>query len=216
MADDKFRAVPNEELAFLGTERWVHRPSSGGRATSRENPFGYPERYHFWGPHSGGTRWLVPNPVLTEVQLKALAAAPPPPDAPSRGSWEFYYLFPNVYLEPLAGGNPFTMQFWPTGPDRTRLVIRMYRHGADQSAAMRFSREYAASGLMDVHAEDVELVEGNQRGLSSGVLDGIRFQAQEAICRHFYETVAAFVRDCAGGDATVPAAPAPAPAARAR
>lgn len=186
--------------------RWVHRPSSGGRATSRENPFGYPERYHFWGPHSGGTRWLVPRPVLTEVQLKALAAAPPPPDAPGRGSWEFYYLFPNVYLEPLAGGNPFTMQFWPAGSDRTRLVIRMYRKGPDQSAAMRFSREYSASGLMDVHAEDVELVEGNHRGLSSGVLDGIRFQAQEAICRHFYQMVADRVRDYAGDAATVPSA----------
>lgn len=188
--------------------RWVHRPSSGGRATSRENPFGYPEKYHFWGPHSGGTRWLMPNPVLAEVQLKALRAAPPPPGAPARGSWDFYYLFPNLYLEPLAGGNPFTMQFWPTGPGSTRLVIRMYRQGADQSAAMRFGREYAAATLMDVHTEDVELIEANHRGLSSGALDGIRFQAQEAICRHLYRNVADRVNSYAGGVAMAPAATA--------
>ena len=173
--------------------RWVHRPSSGGRATSLENPFGYPAKYEFWGPHSGGTRWLPPNPVLNDIQARALRAAAPPPDGPARGSFDFFYLFPNLYLEPLFGSNPFTMQFWPSGPDRTRLVVRVYRTGTDQSAAKRFGREYSGSSLLDVHTEDVELIEANHRGLSSGALDGIHFQAQEAACRHLYRSVADLV-----------------------
>jgi phenylpropionate dioxygenase-like ring-hydroxylating dioxygenase large terminal subunit len=181
--------------------RWVHRPSSGGRATSRENPFGYPSRYRFCGPHSGGTHWIPSHPLLTDVQTKAMTAGGLPEDAPCRGSWEFFYLFPNLYVEALAGTNTFTMQFWPLGPDRTRMVVRVYRYGTDRTASMRFSREYAASSLMDVHVEDVELVEANHRGLSSGAVDRIHFQAQEAICRHFHRTVSDMVRTQQGSRA---------------
>ncbi|MBL7621225.1 aromatic ring-hydroxylating dioxygenase subunit alpha [Frankia sp. AgB1.8] len=185
--------------------RWVHRPSSGGRATSRENPFGYNSSFRFHGRHGGGTHWIPAAAALSDVRATAMRAAPTADDAPCRGNFDFFHLFPNLYIEPLGGFNTFTMQFWPLDTERTRLVVRVYRAGDDTSASARFSREYTASSLMDVHVEDVEVIEANQRGLRSGALEHIYFGAQEAVCRQLHENVAEMVRTYLTGRSTVPA-----------
>jgi hypothetical protein len=45
-----------------------------------------------------------------------------------------------------------------------------------------------------VHAEDRAVLEAGQRGLSSGALQYIHFQSQEALCRHFFNVVDAAVQ----------------------
>jgi hypothetical protein len=46
----------------------------------------------------------------------------------------------------------------------------------------------------DVHSEDVSVIEAGQRGLSSGALEHIHFQTQEALCRHLFNMVEAAVQ----------------------
>jgi hypothetical protein len=70
----------------------------------------------------------------------------------------------------------------------------MYWIGEDENASERFARELAMVAGMEVHAEDRAVLEAGQRGLSSGALEHIHFQSQEALCRHFFLTVDNAVR----------------------
>lgn len=174
--------------------RWVHAPSSGGSATSPDNPFGYPTAYRFSGLHRSMTLWMRPDPDLREVQRKAMTSAVAAAStAPGRSSREFYCLFPNIFIAPMGGRSCFTQQVWPVGPERSRAVVRVYWEGADWSASTRFSREYSTASVLDVHVEDRELIEASQRGLRSGALEHLHFQAQESLCRHFHLSVQGMV-----------------------
>jgi phenylpropionate dioxygenase-like ring-hydroxylating dioxygenase large terminal subunit len=179
--------------------RWVHAPSAGGRATSPDNPYGYASNYRFVGRHSINTIRPPADPLLSDVQVQAYAAADRPPGGPGERCWDMFYLYPNLYLVPLNGSSPFTMQFWPMGPDRTRLVVRLYVPGPNTSASSLFNREYSSAYLMDVHVEDFEVLEANHRGLKSGALSHINLQVHEAVCRHFHNVVtgdvAAYLED---------------------
>ena len=56
--------------------RFVH-PRTGGPGCTEENPFAYPLRYNFFGPHRSQTIWSNPNPIPTPpMQMFSLPAIP--------------------------------------------------------------------------------------------------------------------------------------------
>ena len=68
-------------------------------------------------------------------------------------------------------------------------MIRLYWVGEDSTASERFAREFIMATARDIHAEDRAVIAAGQRGLSSGALTHIHFQAQEALCRHLFNCV---------------------------
>jgi phenylpropionate dioxygenase-like ring-hydroxylating dioxygenase large terminal subunit len=177
--------------------RFIHGRSIGSTTLTEENPFGYPTEFRFHGPHR--TQRMAYNPAFAPepVQGQALgilfgAAARDgfgaDPDADL-----YFNLFPNSFLLGTATQN-FIHTIWPISARRSRGVIRVFWIGEDESASQRFAREFAVASLIDVHSEDRAVIEAGQRGLNSGALDHIHFQAQEVACRHFFNTVDAAVQ----------------------
>jgi phenylpropionate dioxygenase-like ring-hydroxylating dioxygenase large terminal subunit len=173
--------------------RFIH-PRSGEAATGPDNPFGYPVRYGFHGPHRTQTIWsnpaAVPKPIQKIAFGKAVGfalaeATTPAGSAPSK---DYLAIFPNFFIlgSPIS---PFSHCVMPIGATRSRGVIRLYWNGEDDSASKRFAREYAMCTAFDIHAEDRAVIEGGQRGLSSGALEHIHFQTHEVLCRHLFENV---------------------------
>ncbi|MFN8027444.1 MAG: aromatic ring-hydroxylating dioxygenase subunit alpha [Acidimicrobiia bacterium] len=175
--------------------RFVHEGSTRGNATGPDNPYGYPTRFRFLDPHRTMTLWSKTGSVLTDVQTKAVTAGFTTGDIRMVGDREYYGLFPNFFVAPYAGLATFTHQVWPLGPERTRGIVRVYFRGAVQSASMRFAREYALAQALEVHVEDRDVIEAGQRGLRSGAIRELHFQAQEAACRHLFLMVDAWVRN---------------------
>ncbi|GIX29707.1 MAG: hypothetical protein KatS3mg124_0179 [Porticoccaceae bacterium] len=83
----------------------------------------------------------------------------------------------------------------PLAADRTRSVIRIYWTGEAACASELFAREYALVTTLDIHSEDRAVIEAGHAGLASGALPHIHFQAQEVLCRHFFQQVAARVEN---------------------
>ena len=77
----------------------------------------------------------------------------------------------------------------PLGPEKSRGVIRIYWIGDDGNASTRYAREAALATVRDIHSEDVNVILGGQRGISSGALEHIHFQEKEVLCRHLIEVV---------------------------
>ena len=174
-------------------------PRTGGPGCTEENPFAYPLRYNFHGPHRSQTIWANPNaPQLTTTQELATKGIMPP--AARAGlfnsdlNMDFICLFPNFTLFGLPI-RQFTQTIMPLSADRCRGVIRFYWVGKEENASERFAREYIMASQRDIHAEDRDIVEAGQEGLSSGAIEFINFQVQEALCRHLFNSVDAMVRD---------------------
>jgi phenylpropionate dioxygenase-like ring-hydroxylating dioxygenase large terminal subunit len=177
-----------EEVYHL---RFIH-PRTSAPAASPENPFGYPVKYNFYGPHRGHTFWKNPEPSISPLQMVAFGKmfqatmADGFAEAPENN--EYFALFPNLFIL----GQPaqhFFHSVMPISATRSRGVIRLYWIGRDDSASKRFAREFSMVGARDVHAEDVEIIEAGQRGLSSGALEHIHFQSQEVLLRHLFRNV---------------------------
>jgi phenylpropionate dioxygenase-like ring-hydroxylating dioxygenase large terminal subunit len=177
-----------EEVYHL---RFIH-PRTGAAAGGPENPFGYPVKYNFYGPHRGHTFWKNPSPSFSQHQLVAFGkmfegvVAEGFAEAPENN--EYFALFPNLFIL----GQPaqhFFHSVMPISATRSRGVIRLYWVGKDDSASKRFAREFSMVGARDVHAEDVEVIEAGQRGLSSGALEHMHFQSQEVLLRHLFRNV---------------------------
>jgi len=177
--------------------RFIHPRSIGTATTAPVNPFGYPTRFEFVGPHRKQGLWNNPEHKLGSVQTSAME--PLVGDAMAAGfdalmaNSEYFALFPNFFMlnSPLL---PFSHTVFPIGPEKSRGVIRFYWNGEDQDATQRFAREYAVASTRDIHAEDRAVIEAGQRGISSGAIKHINFQAQEALCRHFINSVDAVVQ----------------------
>jgi phenylpropionate dioxygenase-like ring-hydroxylating dioxygenase large terminal subunit len=177
--------------------RFIHPRSSGG-GCGPDNPFGYPERYGFHGPHRTQTIWANPAaPLPPEPAMMAYGTAGRSTAAldvaTNEDSKDYFALFPNFFLF----GSPmqhFSHVVMPISATRSRGVIRLYWIGEDTSASERFAREYLMAMARDIHSEDRGVIEAGQRGLSSGALSHIHFQTQEVLCRHFYHEVDAAVR----------------------
>jgi phenylpropionate dioxygenase-like ring-hydroxylating dioxygenase large terminal subunit len=172
--------------------RFIH-PRTGAAAAGPDNPFAYPVRYEFHGPHRGQTLWKNPavpemSPVLAMAMRKAAeSAALEDAGHPPRSKVDFK-IFPNLFLVGQTG-YIFTHCVMPITVDRSRGVIRIYWNGNDRSASQRFAREFVMGTLRDVHSEDRGVVSAGQRGLSSGAIQHINFQTHEVLCRHLFNTV---------------------------
>jgi phenylpropionate dioxygenase-like ring-hydroxylating dioxygenase large terminal subunit len=171
--------------------RFIH-PRSGAAAGGPENPFGYPEKYGFHGPHRTQRIWSNPAPAIKPFQGLAFTIAVQAVMADgladfTKGS-EYYALFPNFFI---LGSlmTPFSHCVMPLGAGKSRGVIRLYWTGPDDSAAKRFAREFQMATALDVHAEDRAVIEAGQRGLNSGALEHIHFMSQEVLCRHSFHAV---------------------------
>ena len=176
--------------------RFIH-PRSGEMAGGPENPFGYPENVGFYGPHRTQTIWSNPHAVPKPLQgiafgkLAQLAVADGYANSPH--SKDYFALFPNFFLF----GTPtqhFSHCVMPIAANRSRGVIRLYWIGDDDTASKRFAREYSMATALDIHAEDRAVIEAGQRGLASGALEHVHFQAQEILCRHFFHSVDSMVQ----------------------
>jgi phenylpropionate dioxygenase-like ring-hydroxylating dioxygenase large terminal subunit len=173
--------------------RFIH-PRSGAAAGGPENPFGYPTRYGFHGPHRTQTIWSNPNPAEFIKPIQGMAFARGAgflvKDGlmPKPSNKEYFGLFPSLFIF----GNPstpFSHMVYPLSATRSRGVIRLWWVGDDENASERFAREFAMVSARDIHAEDRAVIEAGQLGLSSGALEHIHFQANEVLCRHFFHQV---------------------------
>ena len=177
--------------------RFIHT-RSGGPAVGPDNPFGYPVRFGFHGPHRTQTIWTNPAAAPKLIQgfafgkLARIAMA----DGTASGTQNKDYLaiFPNLFMFGSAA-QPFSHAVMPISATRSRGVFRFYWVGEDDTASKRFAREYAMASARDIHSEDRAVIEAGQRGLSSGALEHIHFQSQEVLCRHLFQTVDALVQD---------------------
>ncbi len=171
--------------------RFIHT-RSGGAAFAPENPFGYPKAYGFNGVHRTQTIWSNPNASPTATQAVAygrggaLATDDDILTAPT--GREYLALFPSFFIlgSPLQN---FSHVVYPISATKSRGVIRLYWVSEDRSASERFAREHITQVAREVHAEDCDVIEAGQRGLSSGALEHIHFQTQEALCRHLFNGV---------------------------
>ena len=106
---------------------------------------------------------------------------------------EYYGLFPTLFML----GNPlqnFSHVVYPVDAGTARGVIRMYWAGEAENATELFARHAGLTMMRDLHAEDIDVIEDGYAGLSSGAIEHIHFQTQEALCRHLYNTVTEKVR----------------------
>ena len=194
----------NWKLAFDNFQenyhlRFIH-PLSSGAGVGQDNPFGYPERYSFHGRHRSAAFWANPDPgpaapaqaIAFERAFASLAQDGIFPAAD--GTDEYFALFPNLYLwgSPLMHYTHMTM---PISANKMRGLIRFYWVSEDKTASERFAREYTVASVRDVQCEDRAVIALGQRGLESGALKHIHFQAQESLCRHLYLQVEAMVQD---------------------
>ena len=101
---------------------------------------------------------------------------------------EYIALFPNFFML-CNPGNHFLHYVMPISAEKSRGVIRLYWKGEDDTAGVRFAREFITSVTRDIHSEDVGIIEAGQRGISSGALEHIHFQEKEVLCRHLIKVV---------------------------
>jgi phenylpropionate dioxygenase-like ring-hydroxylating dioxygenase large terminal subunit len=166
--------------------RFIH-PRSGGAGIGPDNPFGYPSHFTLNGQHRTQTIWTDPNPEVKPTMLEAYIrgagrlAADGILDYPF--AREYFALFPNLFIFGSPGSH-FLHTVFPLGPERSRGVIRLYWIGEDETASVRYAREFAMAQIRDIHSEDVAVVQAGQRGVSSGALEHLHFQEKEILCRH--------------------------------
>ena len=177
--------------------RFIHAYSAGPAACGKENPFGYPVNFSFFGPHRKQLIWSNPAPLLKPTQrfgftkLAGFAMADGLFNNPH--TRDYFALFPNFSIVGTPTGH-FSQCMMPISATRTRGAFRMYWVGDDDNATERFGREMSMVSAMDVHSEDTSVLEALQRGLNSGALTHFHLQSEEVLCRHFYHAVDAAVR----------------------
>jgi phenylpropionate dioxygenase-like ring-hydroxylating dioxygenase large terminal subunit len=173
--------------------RFIHPRSGGNGPTGPDNPFGYPTNIGFSGPHRHQTVWT--NPEFSPAEVQGIALMKQLEGAMARQlefNMDYLVLFPNFFIFGMAIQH-FSHVVYPVSATKSRGVVRLYWVGDDANASERFAREYAACTTLDIHSEDREVIEAGQRGISSGALSHIHFQAQEVLLRHLYQQVDAAV-----------------------
>lgn len=169
--------------------RFIHPRSGGNGPTGPDNPFGYPTNIGFEGPHRFQTVWT--NPEFAPAEVQGIALMKQLEGALSRQldfNMDYLVLFPNFFIFGMAIQH-FSHVVYPVSATKSRGVVRLYWVGDDVNASERFAREYAACTTLDIHSEDRDVIEAGQRGISSGALSHIHFQAQEILLRHLYHKV---------------------------
>lgn len=163
-----------------------------------DNLYGYPDEYGFNGPHRTQLIWSNPTPLIHPVQGQnfALAARIGMEQGIIGGPNDrrYFALFPSFFII----GTPiqhFSHKVYPLGPTKSRGVIRVYWVGEDETASMRYAREYALCTIRDIHVEDVNIITRAQKGLNSGAIKHVHFMSMEGLCRHLYQQVVKAVED---------------------
>jgi phenylpropionate dioxygenase-like ring-hydroxylating dioxygenase large terminal subunit len=171
--------------------RFIH-PKTGSPSYSKDNPFGYPLKQELHDPHRTQTIWTNPDAAIPDTLMMASKRGVPRGMADglfdNAHTRDYFALFPTFFLlgSPL---NQFSHTVYPLGPNKSRGVIRLWWVGEDETASVRFSREFTAATTRDVHSEDVAVIEAGQRGLDSGALEFVHFMDEEVLCRHLYQMV---------------------------
>ena len=169
--------------------KFIH-PRTGAPTFVPENPFGYPEKVSFHGPHRMMEFYpFYRDDVVTPVQMVSYpiqgAYAARNELVPQPTNKNYLALFPAFFLV----GSPtqhFSHVVYPISATRSRGVVRVYWIGDEASASEKFARECSFVSAREVHSEDVQVIKAGQRGLNSGALTHIHFQAMEGLCRHLY------------------------------
>jgi phenylpropionate dioxygenase-like ring-hydroxylating dioxygenase large terminal subunit len=166
--------------------RFIHSRTAGA-GCGKDNPFGYPSHFSLNGKHRTQTIWTDPDPVVNPTMLEGFMRGVPRLAADGilehPLAREYFALFPNLFIFG-SPGNHFLHTVFPLGPEKSRGVIRIYWIGEDETASVRYAREFSMAMIRDIHAEDVGVVQAGQRGISSGALEHIHFQEKEILCRH--------------------------------
>lgn len=188
--------------------RFIHS-RSGAAACGTDNPFGYPTQFGFYGPHRTERIWSNPEPPVPPVQgyIFGLAAGFLAADGvvSTENNQDYFALFPSFFLLGSVVTH-FSHVIIPISATRSRGVVRLYWSGDDRNASERFAREYVTRTALDIHSEDIGIIEAGQRGLSSGALEHIHFQSNEVLCRHLIHEVCtqvdAYQQELAGAEAS--------------
>jgi phenylpropionate dioxygenase-like ring-hydroxylating dioxygenase large terminal subunit len=171
--------------------RFIH-PQSAGAGIGGDNPFGYPSHFSLRGRHRTQTIWTNPDPEIKPTMLEAFTRGAPRLAADGILGYpfahEYFALYPNFFLFGSPGQH-FLHTVLPLGPEKSRGVIRIYWIGDDETASVRYAREFALATVRDIHSEDVGVIQAGQRGVSSGALEHIHFQEKEVLCRHLVKVV---------------------------
>ncbi|TAL00853.1 MAG: aromatic ring-hydroxylating dioxygenase subunit alpha [Rhodospirillaceae bacterium] len=176
--------------------RFIH-PRTGAGARGPDNPFAYPVKFDFYGPHRTESVWSNPAADRLPIQQFALGRlaqiAAADVSRNSSHAKDVFFLFPSLFIQgtPVL---PFVHSVMPISATRSRGVVRLYWIGEDDNATESFAREYSMAMARDVHAEDRVVIEAGQRGLNSGALEFIHFQSQEVLCRHLFHAVDTMVQ----------------------
>lgn len=172
--------------------RFIHPRTAGTGGFGESNPFGYPASFSLYGRHRTQTIWMNPEPQLPPTMLQAFGRAMPRLAADGLldlpHAQEYFALFPNFFLL-CNPANHFLHTVYPISAVKSRGVIRLYWKGEDETASVRFAREYAMATTRDIHSEDCDVIQAGQLGLSSGALEHIHFQEKEILCRHLIKVV---------------------------
>lgn len=169
----------------------IHQKTLVPMVTSPSNPYGYPW-YEIYEPHHRMRMWR--NFDFLPPFFSGLTA-PPRNDSEEVRSvddnggdgLDVLALFPNFHVNNDIG-RYWTHQFWPIDVDRTRLVGRIYLKKA-RTARERVTQEFMVAATKDVWAEDWPLLIAVQKGIQSGAIEHIHFQAHEFPCRHVYNGI---------------------------
>jgi len=175
--------------------RFIH-PRTTVAGLGPDNPFGYPVKFGFHGPHRTETFWFnadaAMGPVETLAMQKGMDFVTEEGFADCAYAMEYYALFPNFMMQATPIRN-FSHTVIPISATRSRGVFRLYWIGEDDSASKRFAREFGMASMRDIHCEDRSIIQAAQAGLSSGAIDHIHFQANEVLCRHLFYSVQGMV-----------------------
>lgn len=116
------------------------------------------------------------------VQAFAAKAADTGEGYQFRGSFDFWHIFPNLFVG-LLDGLFFTFNIWPVAVDRSIWEIKGY-YPPVRNASGLFAREYSKVGLRDPMMEDCFTHELIAAQLKSGAKKVIHLQDEEMLARH--------------------------------
>jgi phenylpropionate dioxygenase-like ring-hydroxylating dioxygenase large terminal subunit len=187
----------------------VHRKTLTPQVVSRENPCFHFYDTRLFGPHSTLTSernygWEPTTPVMKFAMAQMPPAVLPRARDPAERDFathpsinrvgipnfgvETITVFPNVCLQPLGGGYLW-MEFWPIDAGRTRVEVRLHSKTPPSSLRQEFAASFGAVAARDVLSEDFGLSAMQQRGFAMGANQRQNFGENEALLRHFMQTV---------------------------
>jgi phenylpropionate dioxygenase-like ring-hydroxylating dioxygenase large terminal subunit len=193
----------------------AHSKTLTPQLISKENPYFHFYDTRLYGPHSTLTsernhQWRPVAPVMKFAMAQMPAAVLPHASDPAEADFtthpsinrvgipnfgvETITIFPNVCLQPLGGGYLW-MEFWPIAPGRTRVEIRLHSKAPPSSLRQQFAVLFSAAAARDVLSEDFALSAMQHRGFAMGANQRQNFGENEALIRHFMQTVEHYVAE---------------------